>query len=88
MLQIAALWDRPLLASGGAGPLVDTVAEFGLGLVVEADSIPAIAAGLAGLVAERPDLTENFARYRASTSWAVNIDRMLEAYAAARAART
>lgn len=87
VLQIAALWDRPLLASGGAGPLIDTVAQFGVGLVIEPDSIPAIVAGLTMLVAGRPDLASNFARYRATTSWAVNIDRMLEAYDAARAAR-
>lgn len=68
MLQIAALWDKPLLASGGAGPLPDTVLRYGLGLVVEPDSTPAIAEGLARLTAERPDLGDNFARYRANTS--------------------
>ena len=87
VLQIAALWDRPLLASGGAGPLIATVRQFGLGLVVEPDSIPAIAEGLARLVAERPVLGDNFRRYRETTSWSVNIDRMLEAYEAARTAR-
>jgi len=88
VLQIAALWDKPLLASGGAGPLPDTVLRYGLGLVVEPDSAPAIAEGLARLIAERPDLGDNFGRYRASTSWAVNVDRMLEVVAAVRGVRS
>jgi len=88
VLQIAALWDKPLLASGGAGPLPDTVLRYGLGLVVEPDSTPAIAEGLARLIAERPDLGDNFARYRANTSWAVNVDRMLEVVAAVRGPRS
>lgn len=84
VMQIAALWDRPVLASGGDGPLRETVARYGLGQVVEPDSAAAIADGLRRLVVERPDLAGNFARYRATTSWAVNVDRMLEVVAAAR----
>lgn len=84
VLQIAALWNRPVLASGGPGPLIATVQQFGLGLVVEPDSAPAIAAGLARLIAERPALEENFRRYRETMSWSVNIDRLLEVYAAVR----
>ena len=78
VLQIAALWDKPLLASGGAGPLRDTVEGFGLGLTVEPDSAPAIVAGLRRLIEDPQDRTANFASYRATTSWAVNIDRLLE----------
>ena len=78
VLQIAALWDKPLLASGGPGPLPATVARYGLGVTVEPDSAAAIAAGLARLVAERPDVAAGFAEYQASTSWKVNVDRLLE----------
>jgi glycosyltransferase involved in cell wall biosynthesis len=78
VLQIAALWDRPLLASGGPGPLRDTVEEFGLGLTIEPDSVPAITTGLRHLIDHPEDRSANFARYRATTSWAVNIDRLLE----------
>jgi glycosyltransferase involved in cell wall biosynthesis len=88
VLHVAALWDKPLLASGGDGPLPRTVDEYGLGIVVEPDSVPAIAAGLARLVAERPDVSANFARYRASTSWAVNVDRLLEVVEAVKASRS
>ena len=65
-------------ASGGPGPLPATVARYGLGVAVEPDSAAAIAAGLARLVAERPDVAAGFAEYRTSTSWEVNVDRLLE----------
>ena len=84
VLQIGALWDRPLLASGGAGPLRDTVEGFGLGVAVEPDSVPAIASGLRRLIDHPQDRAANFARYRATTSWAVNIDRLLEVVGLAR----
>jgi hypothetical protein len=78
VLQIAALFDRPVLASGGAGPLRQTVDAFGLGLTIEPDSAVAIAAGLRELVARRPGLSAQFARYRATMSWRANVDRLLE----------
>ena len=84
VLQIAALWDRPLLASGGPGPLRDTVERFGLGLTIEPDSAPAIAAGLRLLIDQPQNRTANFATYRATTSWAVNVDRLLEVVEAVR----
>lgn len=87
VLQIAALWDRPLLASGGEGPLLDTVRTYGLGLVIEPDSASAIASGLMRLASERLDLATNFARYRASTSWQANVDGLLAVVAQARRSR-
>ena len=87
VLQIAALFDCPLLASGGQGPLREAVERFGLGLTVEPDSAEAIAAGLRRLIVERPEVAEGFARYRATTSWRVNVDRLLEVVAMARGER-
>ena len=84
VLQIAALWDRPLLASGGDGPLRQTVEAFDLGLTVEPDAVAAIVAGLRHLIDNPRDRSANFARYRATTSWAVNIDRLLEVVEAVR----
>jgi glycosyltransferase involved in cell wall biosynthesis len=78
VLQIAALWDRPLLASGGPGPLRDTVEGFGLGLTIEPGSVPAIVSGLRRLIDQPQNRNANFARYRATTSWAVNVERLLE----------
>ena len=87
VLQIAALWDRPLLASGGAGPLRDTVEGFGLGLAIEPDSTLETVAGLRRLIDEPKDRSAAFARYRATTSWAVNIDRLLEVVSQVRVGR-
>ena len=87
VLQIAALWDRALLASGGDGPLRQTVEAFDLGVTVEPDSVPAIVAGLRRLIDDPRNRAANFARYRATTSWAVNVDRLLEVVEAVRAAR-
>ena len=84
VLQIAALWDRPLLASGGDGPLRQTVQAFDLGITVEPDSARAIVTGLHDLIDDRRDRSANFARYRATTSWSVNVDRLLEVVEAVR----
>ena len=84
VLQIAALWDRPLLASGGDGPLRQTVETFDLGITVEPDSSTAIVAGLCHLIDDPRDRSANFARHRATTSWEVNIDRLLEVVEAVR----
>ena len=84
VLQIAALWARPLLASGGDGPLRQTVEAFDLGITVEPDSAAAIVAGLRRLIDDPRDRSANFARYRATTSWEVNIDRLLEVVEAVR----
>ena len=84
VLQVAALWDRPLLASGGSGPLCDTVEAFDLGLTIEPGSVAAITTGLRRLIDHPQDRAANFARYRATTSWGVNIDRLLEVVGAVR----
>jgi glycosyltransferase involved in cell wall biosynthesis len=84
VLQIAALFDRPLLASGGDGPLRETVERFGLGVTVEPDSTEAIAAGLRRLIAEPREVSAGFAAYRATTSWEANVDRLLEVVNAAK----
>ena len=84
VLQIAVLWDRPLLASGGDGPLRQTVEAFDLGITVEPDSAATIVAGLRHLIDDPRDRSANFARYRATTSWAINIDRLLEVVEAVR----
>lgn len=87
VLQIAALWDRPVLAAGGDGPLRQAVERFGLGVTVAPDSAPAIAAGLESLIGGAVDRSAAFARYRATASWRVNVDRMLDAVAHVQARR-
>ncbi|MCA1661548.1 MAG: glycosyltransferase family 4 protein [Novosphingobium sp.] len=85
VLQIAALFDRPLLASGGDGPLRQTVERFSLGVSVAPDSAQTIAAGLRRLITEPMNAAPGFAAYRATTSWQANVDRLLEVVDAAKA---
>jgi len=76
VLQLAVLWDKPILASSGPGPLQDAVGA-GLGVFVEPDSVPAIVAGLHQLTGGwRPDPAA-FSAYRRHASWEANVDGLL-----------
>ena len=74
VLQLAVLWEKPVLASSGKGPLRETVIAYGLGLFVEPDDVDAITTGLQRLITEKPAKPGNFARYNAAASWQSNID--------------
>lgn len=78
VLQMAANWDKPVLASGGPGPLRDTVRQFGLGEVVEPDSTDAIVQGLCRLRSGCEDYAARFAAYRQHASWARNVDVLVD----------
>lgn len=78
VLQVAANWDKPVLASGGAGPLRDTVRYFRLGEFVEPDSVAAIVDGLARITQGREDYAARFRAYREHASWARNVDALLD----------
>lgn len=80
VLQHAVDCSKPILASSGPGPLRETVEQHGLGVFVEPDDVSALVAGIRSLLAQRIP-TENFERYRATASWGVNIDRLLDLYA-------
>jgi glycosyltransferase involved in cell wall biosynthesis len=85
VLHLAANWDKPVLASAGRGPLTDAVVRHNLGIVVEPDSVEALAEGLTRLVSKGyPPL--NWAGFREAASWKVNIDRFLDALAGGRRA--
>ena len=49
-------------------------------------SVPAIVAGLRHLIDHPQDRAAAFARYRATTSWEVNVGRLLEVVDAVRTA--
>lgn len=78
VLQIAANWNKPILASSGHGPLRDSVIQNQLGVFVEPDSAEAIAGGISRILAEQAEAPANFARYRARSTWRENIDKLLE----------
>jgi glycosyltransferase involved in cell wall biosynthesis len=77
VLQIAGQWDKPVLASGGAGALKETIEKFDLGLFVKPDDGEAVATGLAALMSEQRDRRPNFVAFRESASWAANVDGLL-----------
>jgi len=76
VLQLAARWDKPVLASSGPGPLQASV-ENRLGLFVPPDDPAALARGLGQLVAGWRSDPAAFAAYRDQASWAANIDGLL-----------
>ena len=85
MLHLAANWNLPVLASGGEGPLLRCVAEYGLGVAVAADSVEAVAEGLRRLSQDatlRAGSAAGWERFRREASWARNVDALLGAVAA------
>lgn len=81
VLHLAANWSRPVLASGGAGPMVETVRRYALGEVVAPDSVEALAEGMRRMIVHRDTAADNTAwqRFREEASWAHNIDLLLAA---------
>lgn len=79
VLQHAMAWDKPVLASGGDGPLRETVERHGLGVFVTPDNRDALVEGIAQLRNMRVEPAV-FARYRAGATWAANIDALTELY--------
>jgi glycosyltransferase involved in cell wall biosynthesis len=77
ILHLTANWDKPVLASSGPGPLLETVKRYNLGVVVNPDSSDALAAGLDRVfAADYPVL--GWDTFRREASWKVNIDRLME----------
>ncbi|MES2491754.1 MAG: glycosyltransferase [Pseudomonadota bacterium] len=74
VLQLAASWKKPVLASSGEGPLRQTVTKYRLGEFVAPDNVDAIIAGLDRLMTQTPAAPDNFDRYNAAASWTANID--------------
>lgn len=77
VLQMAAQWDKPVLASSGEGPLRETVEQHGIGVFIQPDSADAIVEGLGALGAGKGAYAGGFASLRQSASWSANIDGFL-----------
>src|SRR5262249_46628928 len=81
ILHLAANWDKPVLASSGPGPLVETVRQYRLGVIVKPDSADELAAGLERVfAADYPPL--GWDTFRREASWRENIDRLMATLAA------
>jgi glycosyltransferase involved in cell wall biosynthesis len=81
VLHVAANWSRPVLASGGPGPMVETVRRYKLGEVVEPDSVEALADGMRRMIGRSDSAADSEAwqRFRDEASWARNVDLLLAA---------
>jgi glycosyltransferase involved in cell wall biosynthesis len=81
VLHVAANWNRPVLASGGPGPMVETVRRYKLGEVVEPDSVEALAAGMQRMTTRNDAVAYEAAwqRFRDEASWGRNVDLLLAA---------
>ncbi len=77
VLQIAAQWEKPVLASSGPGALRETMGNYGIGIFVPPDSADAIEGGLRQLISAPGGREAAFAAFRTSASWGANIDGML-----------
>lgn len=82
VLHVAANWNLPVLAAGGAGPMLDAVRRFGLGEVVEPDSVDALARGIERMISRdrgRDADDEGWRQFRENASWRRNVDLLLAA---------
>jgi glycosyltransferase involved in cell wall biosynthesis len=90
VLHVAANWNRPVLASGGPGPLIETVRRFGLGQVVEPDSVDSLVEGMQRMIEHGRETQADrnaWAAFREHASWRRNADLLLAAVEAAEARR-
>jgi glycosyltransferase involved in cell wall biosynthesis len=77
ILHLAANWDKPVLASSGPGPLLETIRQHNLGVVVKPDSSEELGGGLDRVfAADYPPLGWDI--FRREASWKLNIDRLIE----------
>jgi len=77
VLNMAVHARKTVIASGASGAMTDTVRKFRLGVVIDADSSPAIVQGMKSLLGSSPaPLWED---YEKDSSWEVNASRLLQA---------
>lgn len=87
VLHIAANWNKPVLAAGGEGPLLKAVRSHALGLIIEPDSVSALADGFRAMMRRVGDPEADrghWDSFRREASWGGNIDALLGAVDAAR----
>lgn len=77
IINIAAQWEKPVLASSGPGPLQETLRACAVGLFVQPDDAAAIAHGIERMMREPVATPEGFARLREQASWRANVDGLL-----------
>ena len=79
VLNLNAQFGRPVLASGGEGPLKSAVRHYNLGVWVEPDSSEALAGGLRQVMKTADRNHSGWTRYRKDHSWHENVNRIVAA---------
>ena len=77
VINIAARCRKPVLASAGAGPILEVVRRFRLGVAVEPDSAPAVEAGMHELLRNPP--VPDWEASEDHASWDANVGGLLQA---------
>jgi glycosyltransferase involved in cell wall biosynthesis len=80
VLNVAANWDKPILASSGAGSIAEIATQYELGAVVKPDSVEAMIEGMHRLCSG-PPYRPNWNGYRAVNSWDRNVQLLLDVVA-------
>ena len=77
VLNIAANYRKPVLASSGDSPLKKCVEDFSLGVFCEPDSLDGLSDGLGKMVSRDGHLSPDWDAYASFASWGANIDILL-----------
>ena len=79
VLNIAANYKKPVIASSGSSPLQKCVEDYSLGVFCEPDSLDGLTAGLARLLSPDNSVEPDWNGYVRYASWNTNIEILLNA---------
>jgi len=77
VLNVAARYRKPCIASAGEGSLKSVVMRYNLGMWVEPDNRDAVTEGIREWIAERPQ--PNWDEYFSDNSWQRNAETIAQA---------
>jgi len=75
VLNVNAQFGLPVIASAGAGPLLDAVSQYKLGMII----LDAVASSIAQAVPVALGMRGEWGRFTKENSWKVNAERVMEA---------
>ena len=79
VVNIAANYKKPVIASSGSSPLQKCVEDYSLGVFCEPDSLDGLTAGLARLLSPDNSVEPDWNGYVRYASWNTNIEILLNA---------
>lgn len=79
VLNIAANYNKPVIASAGNSPLKKCVEDYSLGVFCEPDSLNGLSTGLSKMLSTSGRVTPDWEGYTNYASWHTNIEILLNA---------